>query len=164
MSTFKLNQAATDALSQVAMKAGLNPDQALGAALAVAKDTEADDLKKKAEGQEEADSVSGRDWIRVSILGALFLLMMGAVVLSLVQVAPREINLQSATDICKASADATGAKTCDPATVLSTHRSEWQSSLLALVAALFTPVLALFSASVGYYFGKGGGSSDVGGG
>jgi predicted metalloprotease len=163
--TFKLNQAAEETLAQVASKSGLNRDQALGAALAVANDADAAQIKAKAAGDEDTQNVSGRDWIRIGILVSLFLLLIGAVLLAVSQVSPRSISVESATQICKASAEVTGSKTCDPATVLSNHQTDWQSSLLALLAALFAPILTLFSASVGYYFGKAGSANgDAGGG
>ncbi len=153
---FKLNAAAEESLAEVAGRAGLNRDQALGAALAMAKDADPADLKVSAGGNEDAEVVSGRDWIRIGILVALFLLLIGAVVVAVAQVSPRSISVGAATAVCKASNTATGSKTCDPATILSTHQNVWQSSLLALLAALFAPILALFSASVGYYFGRSG--------
>lgn len=153
---FKLNAAAEESLAQVAGKAGLDRDQALGAALAMAKGADPDELKQSAAGNEDAEVVSGRDWIRIGILVALLVLLIGAVIVSVAQVSPRSLSVGAATAVCKASNSATGSKTCDPATVLSTHQNEWQSSLLALLAALFAPILALFSASVGYYFGRSG--------
>lgn len=153
---FKLNKAAEETLSQVAGKAGLDRDEALSAALAVANEATGPEVKAKAAGSEGAEEVSGRDWIRIGILVSLFLLLIGAVIIAVIQVSPRSISVDSAIKICEASATATGSKTCDPATVLATHQDDWQSSLLALLAALFAPILALFSASVGYYFGKAG--------
>jgi predicted metalloprotease len=154
--TFKLNEAAEETLAKVAGKSGLDRNQALGAALAVAMDASETDLKAKAKGAEGAERVSGRDWIRISIIIALFVFLVGAVLLGVWQVSPRTISIEKATSICKASNEATGTKACNPATVMSTHQSDWQASFLALLAALFAPILALFSASVGYYFGKAG--------
>ena len=68
------------------------------------------------------------------------------------EVQPRSLNLQAAIDTCKASAAATGSKSCDPASLITGHQTDWQSSVLALLAVLFAPILALGSASVGYYF------------
>jgi hypothetical protein len=163
MPNYSLNPAAEASLAQVAGKSGLPMEDALGAALNVAKGQDADALKNAAKGDEAAQPVSGRDWIRIGILVALALLLVLAVVVSFNQVAPRSITVEQATSICKASNDATASKACDPAAVLTAHETNWQASLLALLGALFAPILALFSASVGYYFGKGGQSGGAGG-
>jgi hypothetical protein len=154
-STFKLNPEANAALATIADRADLGMDAALGAALAVAKKADPGDVKAAAEGGEDADAVTGRDWIRIGILTALFVLLTAMVFVSWAIVSPRSIDLDQAAKICATSATATGAKSCDPAALLTAHETQWQSSFLAILGALFAPILALFSASIGYYFAKG---------
>lgn len=152
--SFKLNRAASRAVSDLADLTGLSEAKVLGAAVTQLKQASPDAVTAASQAGEEAEVVTGRDYIRIAIIVVLVLLLMASLVAAFWGAAPRHLSLDEATKICSASNTATGAKTCDPSKLIDAHDTNLQARLLALLGVLFTPILALFSGSVGYYFGK----------